>query len=93
MRYRKACATYPNKMKDIRKRLREKLPGLRQAKKDWLVNRMSRYILHNSMSCISSSKREPKKSSSEVSVLFTNEEAVEAVAENISEGTIDEEHE
>ena len=93
MRYRKACATYPNKMKDIRKRLREKFPGLRQAKNDWLANRILRNVLHNSMPRPSSSKRKPRKCSSEHSVSSSHEEAVEELAEDISEEKIQGKHE
>lgn len=93
MRYRKACATYPNKMKDIRKRLREKFPGLRQAKNDWLANRILRNILHNSMPRTSSSQRRPRKSSSEHSISSPNEDAVEEPAESISEEKLQGKHE
>ena len=63
MRYRKACATYPNKMRLIRKNLRGKFPALRQAKGDWLVNRILRNVLHNSMPRTTKSIRSPPESS------------------------------
>lgn len=63
MRYKKACATYPNSMKMIRKKLRQKFPALRQAKKDWLVHRILRNVLHNSMPRTRATKLVPQTSS------------------------------
>ena len=86
--YRKACASYPNKMKEIRKRLRRKFPGLRQAKNDWLANRILRNVLHNSMPRTPSSRKTPRRSSSDSSESPPDEKTYEELAENISEGEI-----
>ena len=88
MRYRKACATYPNKMKEIRKRLRGKFPGLRQAKNDWLANRILRNVLHNSMPRTPTSSKSPRKSSPDASASAADEETYKERTGNISEEEI-----
>ena len=74
MRYKKACATYPNNIKMIRKKLRQKYPALRQAKKDWLVHRILRNVLHNSMPRTTRATKLVPQTSSDVSLKDTEVE-------------------